>query len=59
MKILKGNLVSAPSLGRLEIVEHGCLVLDDGGSILSVEKAAPTNAAWITPIILITRIITD
>ena len=44
MKILKGNLVSAPSLGRLEIVEHGCLVLDDGGSILSVEKAAPTNA---------------
>ena len=26
MKILKGNLVSAPTLGKLEIVEHGCLV---------------------------------
>ena len=44
MKILKGNLVSAPSLGALEIVERGCLVLDDGGSILSVEKTVPSNA---------------
>ena len=44
MKILKGNLVSAPSLGRLEIVEHGCLVLDDGGSIVSVERSVPQNA---------------
>ena len=44
MKILKGHLISAPTLGALEIIEHGCLVLDDGGSILSVEKAAPTNA---------------
>ena len=37
MKILKGNLVSAPALGKLEIVEHGCLVLHDDGSIQSVE----------------------
>ena len=44
MKILKGNLVSAPALGKLEIVEHGCLVLHDDGSIQSVEKAAPQNA---------------
>lgn len=36
MKILKGNLVSAPALGKLEIVEHGCLVLHDDGSIQSV-----------------------
>ena len=35
MKILKGNLVSAPALGKLEIVEHGCLVLHDDGSIQS------------------------
>jgi guanine deaminase len=28
--VLKGNLVSAPALGRLEITEHGCLVLEDG-----------------------------
>ena len=44
MKILKGNLVSAPTLGKLEIVEHGCLVLHDDGSIQSVEKAVPQNA---------------
>ena len=44
MKILKGNLVSALALGKLEIVEHGCLVLHDDGSIQSVEKAAPQNA---------------
>ena len=44
MKILKGNLVSAPALGKLEIVEHGCLVLNDDGSIASVEKAVPQNA---------------
>ena len=43
MKILKGNLVSVPALGKLEIVEHGCLVLHDDGSIQSVEKAAPQN----------------
>ena len=44
MKILKGNLVSVPALGKLEIVEHGCLVLHDDGSIQSVEKAVPQNA---------------
>ena len=44
MKILKGNLVSAPALGKLEIVEHGCLVLHDDGSIQSVEKAVPQSA---------------
>ena len=44
MKILKGNLVSAPALGKLEIVEHGCLVLHDDGSIQSVEKPVPQNA---------------
>ena len=44
MKILKGNLVSAPALGKLEIIEHGCLVLHDDGSIQSVEKAVPQSA---------------
>ena len=44
MKILKGNLVSALALGKLEIVEHGCLVLHDDGSIQSVEKAVPQSA---------------
>ena len=44
MKILKGNLVSAPALGKLEIIEHGCLVLHDDGSIQGVEKAVPQNA---------------
>lgn len=44
MKILKGNLVSAPALGKLEIIEHGCLVLHDDGSHQSVEKAVPQSA---------------
>ena len=43
MKILKGHLISAPTLGALEIIEHGCLVLDDGGTIKSVEKALPQH----------------
>ena len=44
MKILKGKLVSALALGKLEIVEHGCLVLHDDGSSQSVEKAVPQSA---------------
>ena len=28
--VLKGNIVSAPALGKLEITEHGFLVLEDG-----------------------------
>jgi len=28
--ILKGNIVSAPELGKLEVTEHGCLVAEDG-----------------------------
>ena len=44
MKILKGDLVFAPALGALETAEHGCLVLDDEGCILSVEQAVPQGA---------------
>ena len=29
-QILKGNIVHAPQMGRLDILEHGCLVLEDG-----------------------------
>ena len=55
MKILKGNLVSAPALGKLEIIEHGCLVLHDDGSsscrLLStctcMRRSTPCSAwAW-------------
>ena len=28
--VLKGNIVSAPELGKLEITENGHLVLEDG-----------------------------
>ena len=28
--VLKGNIVSAPELGRLEITEKGYMMLDDG-----------------------------
>ncbi len=44
MKILKGDLVSAPALGALSTVEQGCLVLDDEGRILGTEKAVPQGA---------------
>lgn len=44
MKILKGNILSAPMLGALETIERGCLVLADDGSILSTEKTVPQNA---------------
>lgn len=44
MKILKGDLVSAPALGALNTVEQGCLVLDDEGRILGTEKAIPQGA---------------
>ena len=26
-QILRGNIVHAPEMGRLDILEHGCLVL--------------------------------
>jgi len=29
-QILRGNIVHAPEMGRLDILEHGCLVLEDG-----------------------------
>ena len=44
MKILKGDLVSAPALGALNTVEQGCLILDDEGRILGTEKAVPQGA---------------
>lgn len=44
MKILKGNLVSAPALGALDTVDRGCLILDDEGCILSVERSVPQGA---------------
>ena len=44
MKILKGDLVSAPALGVLDTVGHGCLVLDDEGRILGAERSVPQGA---------------
>ena len=29
-QVLRGNIVHAPEMGRLDILEHGCLVLEDG-----------------------------
>ena len=29
-QILKGNIIHAPQMGRLDMLEHGCLVLEDG-----------------------------
>ena len=37
-QILKGNIVHAPQMGRLDILEHGCLVLEDG--VITAERYA-------------------
>ena len=29
-QVVRGNIVHAPEMGRLDILEHGCLVLEDG-----------------------------
>ena len=29
-QVLRGNIVHAPAMGRLDILEHGCLMLEDG-----------------------------
>ena len=29
-QVLRGNIVHAPKMGELSILEHGCLVLEDG-----------------------------
>ena len=29
-QVLRGNIIHAPEMGRLEILEHGCMVLEDG-----------------------------
>ena len=29
-QVLRGNIVHAPAMGRLDILEHGCLVLEAG-----------------------------
>ena len=42
--VIKGNIVSAPALGRLEITEHGCLVAEDG-KITGVFPALPERYA--------------
>lgn len=41
MKLLKGNIVFAPRLGELTEIEHGALLLSDGGTILDVCKCVP------------------
>lgn len=41
MKLLKGNIIHAPALGRLETIEDGALVLEDDGTIREVLRTAP------------------
>ena len=44
MKLLKGNIVHTPRFGAPEVIEHGCLVLDDDGTIRALLPAAPEGA---------------
>ncbi len=43
MKLLKGDIIHAPALGRLETIENGALVLEDDGTIREVLQAAPAQ----------------
>ena len=45
MLILKGNIISAPSFGKLDIVEHGYIVSDDEGKIIGVFSSLPKEYA--------------
>ena len=43
MKLLKGNIIHAPMLGKLETIENGALVLEDDGTIREVLHRAPAQ----------------
>ena len=43
-QVLRGNIIHAPEMGRLETLEHGCMVLEDG-VIQGLYRAAPE--AWM------------
>lgn len=43
MKLLKGNIIHAPALGKLETIENGALVLEDDGTIREVLRRAPAQ----------------
>ena len=47
--ILKGNIVSAPACGRLDVTEHGYLIAENGviTGVYPVPKAAQLNACSI------------
>lgn len=45
MKILKGNIVHAPLCGKIETMENGCLVLEDGGTIREILPMVPHGFA--------------
>ena len=44
-RVLRGNIVSAPELGRLDVTEHGYLVLEDDGRIAGVFDRLPERYA--------------
>ncbi len=43
MKLLKGNIIHAPMLEKLETIENGALLLEDDGTIREVLHAAPQD----------------
>lgn len=43
MKLIKGNIVYAPRLGELVTLEHGALLLDDGGAVRDILAAPPES----------------
>ncbi len=41
MKLLQGNIIHAPQLGKLGVLPRGCLLLDDNGTICALLPSPP------------------
>ena len=46
MKIYRANIIHTPTPGRLEIIEHGYIVVKSNGLIEGVYRELPENLDW-------------
>ena len=46
MKIYRANIIHTPTPGRLEIIEHGYIVVKSNGLIEGVYKDLPSDLDW-------------
>ena len=46
MKIYRANILYTPTPGKLEIIEHGYIVVRSNGLIKGIYKELPENMDW-------------